>query len=261
MEIIKLDNINNDLFNIYNNETNIPPVCISIDNKYYQISGFSNTGDEYIFYGEYNISNGLNLAFSFINNISFKQVIKIYNICSFFKADLNSINVFKELNIKGDKSFLTLEKSLLLPLELIDYIDKKEIPLKTISLIVSQNSNIINFIKGYVIHNDVSMQNFRKFIEKVCDFKEIIPAEYTEFFQFPNVKSRSHMEVESKYYELIKSFNNIKVINSDNFESPKLNITCEISSVDDYMNIISSLESNKNNITSFYELLEKYGLK
>ena len=54
---------------------------------------------------------------------------------------------------------------------------------------------------------------------------------------------------------------NIKINNLDSFESPKLNFSFDISSIEDYENIIKLLHNNENNIASFYEILEKYGLK
>ena len=171
------------------------------------------------------------------------------------------INIFQEKNIRGRKSFETLEKSLNLPENLLNFIDKKDIPLKTVSLIISQHKNIINFIAEHIKYNDLSVQGFRKFVEKVCDFKEIIPEKYSADFTFPDTRSKSHIEIDNKYAELINYFKNIKINNLDNFETLKLNISFDINSLQDYENILNILENNKINIKSFYELLEKYGLK
>lgn len=260
MEIKVIENINKELFNIYENN-NMPAFALSINGIYYQISGFNNAGSEYIYYGEYSASDAVNLSVNFINNISFKILIKIYEICNKLNADINKINIFNERNIKGRKSFETLEKSLNLPENLIDFIDKKDIPLKTVSLIINQQENIINFISEHIKYNDFSMQGFRKYVEKVCDFKEIIPENYSPDFTFPDTRCQSHIEIDEKYAELINNFKNIKINNLDSFELPKLNISFDISSLDDYENILNILENNKINIKLFYELLEKYGLK
>lgn len=260
MEIKVIENIDKDIFNI-NNNNNMPAFALSINGIYYQISGFNNSGNEYIYYGEYSPNKAVNLAVSFINNVSYKILISIYEICSKLKADINEINIFHEKNIKGGKSFETLEKSLNLPGNLIDFIDKKDIPLKTVSLITSQQEHIINFIAEHIKYNDFSMQGFRKYVEKVCDFKEIIPKNYSADFTFPDTRSKSHIEIDEKYAELINNFKNIKINNLDSFESPKLNISFDINSLQDYENILNILENNKINIKSFYELLEKYGLK
>lgn len=260
MEIKVIENINQDLFNI-NDNNNMPAFALSINGIFYQISGFNNAGSEYIYYGEYSADDAVNLYVNFINNISFKILIKIYEICTKLNADINKINIFHEKNIKGRKSFETLEKSLSMPENLIDFIDKKDIPLKTVSLITSQQKNIINFITEHIEHNDLSMQGFRKYVEKVCDFKELIPENYSADFKFPDTRSKSHIEIDKKYSELINNFKNIKINNLDSFESPKLNIAFDISSMQDYENILSILENNKINIKLFYELLEKYGLK
>lgn len=260
MEIKVIENINKDLFNIYENNS-LPAFALSINSIYYQISGFNNGSSEYIYYGEYSADDAINLYVNFINNISFKILIKIYEICTKLNADTNKINIFQEKNIKGRKSFETLEKSLNLPENLIDFIDIKDIPLKTTSLITSQQEYIINFIAEHIKYNDLSMQAFRKYVEKVCDFKEIIPENYSADFQFPDTRSKSHIEIDEKYTELINNFKNIKINNLDSFESPKLNISFDINSMQDYENILSILENNKINIKLFYELLEKYGLK
>ncbi len=260
MEIRNIDNINKDLFNIYKSDVNMVPVCISINSLYYQICGFNNSDSNYIYYGEYNAADAVNLAVSFINNVSFKVLINIYNICTILQADINSIDIFNKLNIKGSKNYTAFEKALFLPEELIEYIDRKDIPLKTVSLITSQNSRVINFIKGYILENDVSVQNFRKFVEKVCDFKEIIPDTYSSSFVFPDVRSKSHQEIEHIYTGMVKNYNNIRVINNDNFESPKLTITFDISSIEDYKEYIEILKDNEVNIREFYKILEKYGL-
>ena len=47
----------------------------------------------------------------------------------------------------------------------------------------------------------------------------------------------------------------------EKLKGKKLNISFDISSLQDYENILNILENNKINIKSFYELLEKYGLK
>ena len=260
MEIKIIENINKDLFNIYENNS-LPAFALSINSIYYQISGFNNGSSEYIYYGEYSADDAINLYVNFIHNISFKTLVKIYEICNKLNADINKINIFYEKNIKGRKSFETLEKSLNLPKNLIDFIDKKDIPLKTTSLITSQQEYIINFIAEHIKYNDLSMQSFRKYVEKVCDFKEIIPENYSADFQFPDTRSKSHIEIDEKYTELINNFKNIKINNLDSFESPKLNISFDMNSMQDYENILSILENNKINIKLFYELLEKYGLK
>ena len=260
MEIKVIENINKDLFNIYENNS-LPAFALSINSIYYQISGFNNGSSEYIYYGEYSADDAINLYVNFIHNISFKILIKIYEICTKLNADINKINIFQAKNIKGRKSFETLEKSLNLPKNLIDFIDKKDIPLKTTSLITSQQEYIINFIAEHIKYNDLSMQGFRKYVEKVCDFKEIIPENYSPDFIFPDTRSKSHIEIDEKYTELINNFKNIKINNLDRFESPKLNISFDINSMQDYENILSILENNKINIKLFYELLEKYGLK
>lgn len=262
MKIIvkQIYNINSELFNIYDDK-NIIPAALSINGEYYQISGFQNNADEYIYYGEYSANDAINLLLSFINNISFKILIKIYEICQKLNADINKINIFQEKNIKGRKSFETLEKALSLPENLIDFIDIKDIPLKTVSLITSQQKNIINFIAEHIKYNDLSIQSFRKYVEKVCDFKEIIPEKYRDDFIFPDTRSKSHIEIDEKYAELINKFKNIKINNLDSFETSKLNISFDISNLQDYKNMLNILENNKINIKLFYELLEKYGLK
>lgn len=260
MEIKIIENINKDLFNI-NENNNMPALALSINGAYYQISGFQNNAGEYIYYGEYSANDAINLLLSFINNISFKILIKIYEICQKLNADINKINIFQEKNIKGRKSFETLEKALYLPENLIDFIDKKDIPLKTVSLITSQREKIINFIAEHIKYNDLSIQSFRKYVEKVCDFKEIIPEKYIDDFIFPDTRSKSHIEIDKKYAELINKFKNIKINNLDSFETSKLNISFDISSLENYENMLNILENNKINIKLFYELLEKYGLK
>ncbi|MDE7315137.1 MAG: hypothetical protein K2N11_05475, partial [Mucispirillum sp.] len=129
MKIIvkQIDNINSELFNIYDDK-NILPAALSITGLHYQISGFQNNADEYIYYGEYSANDAINLSVSFINNISFKTLMKVYEICQKLNADINKINIFQEKNIKGRKSFETLEKALGLPENLIDFIDEKDIP-------------------------------------------------------------------------------------------------------------------------------------
>ena len=56
MKIIvkQIDNINSELFNIYDDK-NILPAALSIKGLHYQISGFQNNADEYIYYGEYSV--------------------------------------------------------------------------------------------------------------------------------------------------------------------------------------------------------------
>lgn len=259
IEIKQIENINKTLFNIYDDK-NIFPTAISINGENYQLSSFENSG-KYIYYGEKTATEAVNFFTTIISNVTYKVLVKIYEICRKFNCNVNNINIFTEYNIKGKKSFETLEKSLYLPVELLDFIDKKDIPLKTVSLIISQQENVINFINGAVIYNEFSVQNFRKFVEKVCDFKEIIPKNYNKDFIFPDVKSASHKEIDNEYNKLISNFKNIKINNLDSFESPKLNFSFDISSIEDYDNIIKLLHDNKNNIASFYEILEKYGLK
>lgn len=259
IEIKQIENINKTLFNIYDDK-NIFPTAVSINGENYQLSSFENSG-KYIYYGEKTATEAVNFFTTIISNVTYKVLVKIYEICRKFNCNVNNINIFTEYNIKGKKSFETLEKSLYLPVELLDFIDKKDIPLKTVSLIISQQENVINFINGAVINNEFSVQNFRKFVEKVCDFKEIIPKNYNKDFIFPDVKSASHKEIDEEYNKLISNFKNIKINNLDSFESPKLNFSFDISSIEDYDNIIKLLHDNKNNIASFYEILEKYGLK
>ena len=200
MKIIvkQIYNINSELFNIYDDK-NILPAALSINGTYYQISGFKIAGNEYIYYGEYTANDAINLSVSFINNVSLKTLMKVYEICLKLNADINKINIFQEKNIKGRKSFETLEKALSLPENLVDFIDIKDIPLKTVSLITSQQENIINFIAEHIKYNDLSMQAFRKYIEKVCDFKEIIPEKYRDDFIFPDTRSKSHIEIDENY--------------------------------------------------------------
>ncbi len=259
MEIKIIENINKELFNIYERD-NLPAFALSIDDIYYQISGFKIAGNEYIYYGEYNKNDAINFFTTFINNVSFKLIAKIYEICKKLNADINKIDIFYQKNIRGKKNFDTLEKALLLPANLLDFIDKKDIPLKTTSLIINQQEHIINFIAEHIKYNDFSMQGFRKYVEKICDFKEFIPKIYSADFSFPDTRSKSHIEVDEKYMELINNFKNIKINNLDSFETSKLNISFDINNMKDYENILNILENNKINIKVFYEILEKYGL-
>ncbi len=100
MKIIvkQIDNINSELFNIYDDK-NILPAALSIKGLHYQISGFQNNADEYIYYGEYSAIQAINLLVSFINNISFKTLMKVYEICQKLNADINKINIFQEKKI------------------------------------------------------------------------------------------------------------------------------------------------------------------
>ncbi len=265
IDLKTIDKIDKILFNIndkYKNSSisNILPIAISIEDKYYQISGFISSGNQYIFLGKYSPYEAINLFVSLINNISFKVLSEIYSLCEKLNANINNINIFKEKNIKGQKNFETLKKSLNLPDVLLNFIDKKDVPLKIVALIINQKSNVINFISEHIARHDLSSQNFRIFVEKVCDFKEIIPEIYDENFKFMETKSKDHIELEEQYSKLIASFQNIKINNIDNFETSKLHISFDINNLLDYENIIAILNKNRFNILSFYKFLKEKGL-
>ena len=60
----------------------------------------------------------------------------------YYAAAKPAIRFYKNIDIRYKKSFETLDKSLNLPENLLDYIDKKDIPLKTVAVIISQHKNI-----------------------------------------------------------------------------------------------------------------------
>ena len=261
MEIIKTDKIDKELFNIEERDNHIPPIAVSINSVYYQISGFADKNNEYIYYGEKNIREAIEEVCKYIYSKSFIIYAKLALICNKFNIPIDSISIFQEKGLKGKKTEEILLNSLNLPRELLYYIDKKDVSVKLTGIILSQHKHIINFIKGYVIDNEPSIQSFRIFVEKTADFKDIIPNEYNKDFIFPDRRSILHKEMNNCYNEVIKAFSPLKIINNDSFESPKLSISYDIYSMEDYNKVLNILSTKKEVINRLYKKMLDLKLK
>lgn len=256
----KIKDIDNNLFNFYEENINNPPIVIKILEKHYQITGFKSSFQDYLYYGEYSPADAVNLFTSFINNTGYKELIKIYDLCIKLNADINSVAIFKEKGIKGRNAFEVLKKSSNLPDIILEYISKKDVPLKYTALIVEQSSKVINFIASYLSVTEPSIQNFRLFVERSADFKDIVPDEYFIDFSFPDTRKQSHIEIDSSFNKLLESFKNIKISNADSFETPEINISFNIKNLKEYEKNLELLKSNISDIESFYNLLKKYNM-
>lgn len=258
-EIIKIKEVNSTLFNIIgaNNVGNIPLV-VKNNGIYYQISGFSNTlsDSQYLFLGDHDNNSIINLFVQNLNKVTFIDLCKIAKLSKELSADFSEIEIFQSKNYKGYKTQETLINILTLPENILSYLNLKDIPLKTISLLLSQKENIINFLNGYLEKNEPSTQMFRKYLENLCDFKDIIPHEYTADFVFPDRRGNSRINVEENYNKLIKQFKKSIVANNNSFETPTLNITSNINSYNDYEKLIEELTQNKVNVENFYKVLK-----
>ena len=259
IDIIKIENIDTQLFNILNTDkNNYIPLAIKVGNKYYQISGFNNliVNSQYVYLGEKDFVSGINLFIDNTSSIDFLGLCKIAKLSIELEIDGSDIKLFKEKNYRGNKTQEVLVNILGLPENIKNYLNKKDIPLKTISLLLSQKENIINFLDGYLEKNEPSTQMFRKYLENLCDFKDIIPDSYSEEFAFPDRRSNSRKEIEETYDKLTKQFKKANIINNNSFETPVLNLSCNINSISDYDNLIEELLSNKEKIRNFYKVLK-----
>ncbi len=234
------------------------PIACKIDDKIYNIN-FAN-GDEYIIFDVKDFTEAINLSIKYAKNIKFTDIARLSIITKQNGVNNSDISLFKEMGIKGDKSFEVLQSIVNYPEDLQAYIDEKNIPIKTLRLISSLHNNCIKFIADFVADISPSLQAFKIFVENVADFKEeICNATYVTGFSFPSKKSAVRKDIEQQYADAKASIAPALFINSDMFETSNISISFNANSLEEYKSHVEKL-SNYSEVATFYELLKKNGI-
>jgi hypothetical protein len=95
------------------------------------------------------------------------------------------------------------------------------------------------------------------------DYSRIIKINQYDKEYFDNLIKESNKlkyDFEKEYFELVKSLNEIKINNFDNFETNTLSISFDINSFEDFNKKLKYLDENKDKIKNIYNLLKKYDL-
>lgn len=240
-----------------------PPVVAEVQGRLYRLSNFPFDREEYLLTKLDNFHDALTLSLEAANGeITLCAIASIYKICLDFKLNHEGFSVFKDFGIKGNKNCDILKSIPSLPEELLDYLDAKNVPLKTVGLLVGFNSEAVAFIRDFVIKSNPSWQNFKKMVETVADFKNaIVSREYSEDWSAPDVKSAERKDIESALQELQKKVIPYKIFSADNFETGRLTFSAELLSGNDYEKIIKILAAAEKDISKFFDLLKKYDLR
>lgn len=246
------------------NETTLPtpPVAVKIGSETYQISNFIAESDHYLFTELPNIYEALELSINLYNNkITTVELANIYKIASSFHLDENKIGIFKNEGVKGAQSFKILSEMPSLPENLLKYLEEKNIPLKTIGLVLSLEDIAIDFITDYTVIKKPSLQNFKQFVESVADFRALISkGEYNEGWEFPSKKSKERVELESSVASLSKKIFPASLAVQDDFETGRINLSVAVSSYEEYEKIIEILGASKKDASILFALMKKYDL-
>lgn len=239
-----------------------PPILGEVFGRLYRLSNFPSAGKEYLVTKLNSFDDALALSLETARGeITLCGIASIYKICLSFNLSPEKFSVFKDFGIKGNKSFEILKLIPSLPEKLLDYLDSRNVPIKTAGLLTGFNDNALAFICDFVTKTNPSWQNFKKMAETVADFKNaVISQEYSENWEAPNVKSAERKEIESALRELQKNVAPCKIFSADDFESGRLTFSAELSSINDYEKIIKILTASQKDVSKFFDLLKKYDL-
>lgn len=252
MRVIELKEINSSFFNISSTfsflkeENALPPIALSIEDTYFQISGFSSLNNSFLDYGQYSKTEAINLYAS-LNQQSFFYDLHIINIA--YKLNANVREIAALSHIKDADIYYS---ALNLDRIILEYIALKNLSPKLIKLINSFNENEKRYISSYLSKNEPSLQNFKKFIENIADF-DLLP----EDFNFPNRISSRHLALNEAFEKLQKECK-ISLKHDESFESSKILISFD--NFESFKLIKNSLEEKEEAFKEYFKVLKENGI-
>lgn len=260
----QIPNINSTAFRWVRSAVSVPtpPVAVKIGSEIYQINNFAAETDFYLFTELPSNHTALELSINLHNSkITTVELANIYKIAHSFNLDENTLNIFKKEGIKGAKSFNILNELPSLPENLLKYMEEKNIPLKTIGLVLSFNGVALDFLADYAAKKNPSLQNFKQFAESVADFRALIAnGQYIEGWEFPSKKSTERTNLENHVANLSKRILPATASVQDDFETGRINLSAVVSSYDQYEKIIEALEAGKKDAAALFALMKKHDL-
>lgn len=240
-----------------------PPIVAQIDGSLYCLSNFKSQTDEYLVTKLSNFYEALDLSLELAGNkLGIVDLGFLYNICLQLDLDQDRFPVFKYSGIKGNKNFEVLKTVIHLPEALLDYLETKNIPMKTVGLVAGFNKTVQAFICDYVTKINPSWQNFKKMVELVADFKDsVTTVEYSENWNIPDVKSVERKDIEEELKKLQKKIAPCRIFTVDDFETGRFTFSAELSDMEDYRKANKLLDALGKDIAQFFDLLKKYDIR
>lgn len=270
MELKKINEIpDRELFNWYFDNSDIndndiyPPLLASINKKYYQLNKCNLIVKEYLYLGELNYLDALNISINQKKNINVIEISNILYITDLLNLDISEIDFFYNNNLEGETLLEALRKVRVYPYEIKKYIVSKKISFKFIILISKYFDIIGKILEQYIKEFSPTISEFRKYLYLLIDYKDYIDLKNFNFDEISKVvqkKNKQYYLFYDKYNEIKKILSPIKVENLDNFETSQLTFSFVISNYIDYKNILNKLTENKEQLNEFYSFLKKYDI-
>ena len=233
----QLENVDNVSFAWVDKDENspYPPVAAIIGDNIYKISGFGKETSTYLTISVNNIADALNLSVQLYNKpLTLPKLSKIYAIAKKFGIEPKQLDIFDKSQIKGYKSFETLNNMVTLSEPLLKFIEEKNIPLKTVALVTVLNPKFETIIQDFIIKTKPSLQSFKVFIENLADLKDECNIKFLENFEFSSKKTPERLAVEEALQKITTKIESVKIANLSNFEKPTLTFTFEAVSIEDF---------------------------
>lgn len=265
MELIRLEKSpNNIFFNWYYGKNYIndiyPPLLAQVDKKYYQLNKFHQMVNEYLYIGELNFFEALEISIKQKNNINIVEMSNILHIYDLLNININDSVIFNSKMVRGKSLIEALKKVKYYPEVLKEYIVAKDTSFKIIILISQYIDKIGKLLEQYITEYSPTVSDFRKYLYLFIDYKD-----YIDLNKLNLIEIKKGIEKRNKhYYDLFNKFNQLKqsmspvnIDNTDNFETSKLSFSFELSNYVEYKDVLTLLNENTENVQDFYKFLEK----
>ena len=263
--LIHLDNVDNNTFAwpFMRQASLLPPVAVSLQGKIYRVSNFGSESAEYLFAEVSCPEEALEVSLSFYGDISLPELASLAALSYKLGVNAENLSVFRSRGIKGRKNIDTLIKTAALPINILSYIARKDIPLKTVALLASFSPKALRLVESRILlGREPSVGEFIKFINDAADFREFSEnAEYFYGFKFPERTSPQKAELERTLKELNASLTPVSITVSDFFETGGVRFSFETFSDEDFIKASGKLSEKKHLVLQFFDKLKQYDIR
>ena len=237
-----------------------PPLLANINKKYYQLNKCNLIVNEYLYLGELNYLDALNISINQKKSVNVVEISNILYMTDSLNISIKEVDFFYNNNLEGKTLLDALRKVRVYSYEVKKYIISKKLSYKFIILISRYIDKIGKILEQYIKEFSPTISDFRKCLYLLIDYKDYIDLNNYNFDEISKVvqkKNKQYYLFYDKYNEIKKSLSPLRVENLDNFETSQLSFSFAISNYIDYKNILKKLCESKESVNEFYNFLKK----
>ncbi len=241
----------------------LPPAAVSFGGNLYRVSNFGAEAGEYLFTEVSGPFEALEISLSFYGDITMPELAFLAALAFKLGVEPESLSVFRRRGIKGRKNFDMLVKAAGLPESVLSYMARKDVPLKTASLLASFGPGALRLAESRLVSGrEPSVGEFIKFVNDAADFKELAEkSEYFPGFSFPERISPARAALESSLKELNAALAPVSAQVKDFFETGGVEFSFKAFSAGDFAEACRRLSENAPLASQFFEKLKNYDIR